>query len=209
MIFPIIIHLIDGNASLEIDIGDLSIPTAIYSMVVGIIMVKQGFNSAIQMGSSRKSIFTSYIVSSVIISVSMMIANTTFIVVLKNISWLNTRQLIAKFYGIQDYSLSMLGYFVVCSLTFLLFGILIGLFIQRIKSQYLMIASAFIIFFGIGVINFVKNMPVVPRKNLVDYILTITGIKANNLNILSLTFLIISVIIMCCTWLIIRRQPVK
>lgn len=209
VIIPIIVHLIDGNASLEIDLGDISIPTAAYSAAVGAIMVKQGFNSAIQMGSSRKSIFTSYIVSSVIISASMMIINTIFIDIFKNVGWLHTRQLIAKFYGIKDYSLPMLGYFLVCSLTFLLVGIFIGLLIQRVKNQYLMITSAFIIFLGIGILNFVKNMPVAFQKDLLDYVLTITGIKSNNLNILSLTFLIISVIITCCIWLIIRRQPAK
>ncbi|GKQ43186.1 hypothetical protein RD055328_11090 [Companilactobacillus sp. RD055328] len=208
VLIPVFTNFITSNNSVSTSV-DPSIPSFFYGIAIGIVLVTSGFNSSIQFGTSRKTIFVAYIITTVIISISMIVINLFLSIGIRQISWIKNIEVTSAAFHLSQYSLGVLVFDFVLIMIGFSFGILIGLIIKRVKKEYLLIIGTILMFTPALVSYIVERLSHDVQQQLLTFISVITGAENRNIWALITMILVITIMLHLGSWLIIRRQPVK
>ncbi|MDO1605692.1 hypothetical protein Q2T76_06425 [Lactobacillus sp. YT155] len=210
LLTPFIVSMLIAHENVVGSPTGVIFPSFIYAAIIGMLMVTLRFNNSIQFGSSRKTIFISYQINSIVVSLILAILNIVFTEIMNNISWLNmTSSVIDNLYKVNNVSFEILVFSFVLFLLSISIGSLSGLLFKRLKKITLMFLGAALVFIPMVLGYIFSVLPQSAKLAVFDFFGTILGLQGKNIWAPVLTLLVICLIFNFISWLVIRRQPVK
>ncbi|MDO1605691.1 hypothetical protein Q2T76_06420 [Lactobacillus sp. YT155] len=207
---PFIASVLIAHESAEMTVMDVIFPSFIYSVTIGLIIVTQRFNNSIQFGSSRKTIFVSYLINSTVVSAVLVLMNLIFSAIISHLSWIQVHaSTIHTMYKVSDFSAGVLAFNFVIFLLATSIGTFSGLLFKRLKKITLMIIGAACVFLPM-LLGYIFNiLPKSSQLAVFDFLGTILGVPGPNIWAPITTIFVLAIILYLGSWLVIRRQPVK